>query len=92
MEIQASGTFQAIAWKHGLKENPTFCWKATEGVLVRYSHEVVTFLKRLTEGDVELAKKEYKARAKKGAKKPATASIPIGGQDEPLSKALPGVQ
>jgi hypothetical protein len=86
-----SGTFQAIAWKHGLKENPTFCWKATEGVLVRYSHDVVGFLKRLTQGDVELAKKEYKARAKKkGAQKPATATIPVAGQDA-LAKPLPGL-
>lgn len=87
-----SNTFQAIAWKHGLKKNPTFCWKATEGVLVRYSHDVVAFLKRLTEGDVELAKKEYRARAKKkGGQKPATATIPIAGQDGALAKSLPGL-
>ena len=72
-----SGTFQALAWKHGLKENSMYCWKATEGVLVRYSHDVVAYLKRLTEGDIELAKKEYKARPKsKSAKKPVTATIP----------------
>jgi EC042_2821-lke REase/Protein of unknown function (DUF3644) len=66
-----SGSFQAIAWKHGLKENPQYCWKATEGLLVRYSNEVVAFIKRLTEGDVELANQEYKNRAgHRGGRRP----------------------
>jgi hypothetical protein len=60
-----SGTFQAVAWKHALKANPIYCWRATEGTLIRYSADVITFIKRLTEGDVELAKQEYKKRPSK---------------------------
>lgn len=72
-----SGTFQAIAWKFGIKANPTFCWKSSMGEIVRYSHETVTFIKRLREGDVQLAKKEYRERnRKKGLDVPATAALP----------------
>jgi EC042_2821-lke REase/Protein of unknown function (DUF3644) len=74
-----SGTFHAIAWKHGVKENPMYCWKASEGGFIRYSQDTVAFFKRLTAGDVDLAKKEYKERSK-GAKKPVTATIAIGGE------------
>lgn len=55
-----SGAFQAIAWKHGLKENQQYCWKATGGALVRYSHDTVAFVKRLTQGDIDLAIREYR--------------------------------
>lgn len=63
-----SGIFQALAWKHALKSNPIYCWSATEGVLVRYSNDIVTFIKRLTEGDVQLAVEEYRRRPKKSPK------------------------
>ncbi len=76
-----SGTFQAIAWKHGIKANATFCWRSSMGDLVRYSPEVVTFIKRLTQGDVELAKSEYRDRSrKKRVAVPATATLPFGQQ------------
>jgi len=55
-----SGVFQAIAWKHGLKTNPIFCWQDMDGNLIKYSHEAVAFIKRLTSGDVQLAKAEYR--------------------------------
>jgi len=74
-----SGAFQAIAWKYGLKTNQTFCWKSKEGNLIRYSREAVTFIKRLTEGDVTLAKTEYRERnRKKRDAVPATATLPTG--------------
>src|SRR5262249_13534420 len=55
-----SNAFQAIAWKHKLKDNAQYCWKLTVGAVVRYSPEIVVFIKRLTAGDVELAIEEYK--------------------------------
>jgi hypothetical protein len=74
-----SGTFQAIAWKHGMKSNRLFCWRSAEGQLVKYSHDAVTFIKRLTQGDVELAKKEYREQnRRKRASVPATAMLPLG--------------
>jgi len=73
-----SGTFQAIAWKHGIKGNRNFCWRSSLGEIVRYSNDTVVFIKRLTEGDVELAKKEYRERnRKKRDVVPATATLPI---------------
>jgi hypothetical protein len=73
-----SGTFQAIAWKHGIKSSPAFCWKSSMGDLVRYSHDAVTFIRRLTLGDVELARTEYRERSrKKGVIAPATATLPM---------------
>jgi hypothetical protein len=55
------------------------------GDLVRYSHDAVIFIRRLTSGDVELAKKEYRERSrKKGVAVPATATLPlITGQQTP---------
>ncbi len=66
--------FQVIAWKHGLKDNPQYCWKAREGVLTKYSNDVVTFIKRLSAADVEAALKDYRAflRTRSASKKRAT--------------------
>ena len=72
-----SGTFQAIAWKNGIKSNAMFWWKSTVRQLVRNSNEAVTFIRRLTAGDVALAQQEYRERnRKKGATQPATATLP----------------
>lgn len=51
--------FQSIAWKHELKSKPQFCWKAKEGVLTKYSNDVVTYINRLTAADVEAAVSGY---------------------------------
>jgi EC042_2821-lke REase/Protein of unknown function (DUF3644) len=67
-------TFQAIVWKYGLKEDPRYCWRATEGVLTKYSNDVVPFIQRLTEADVQAAITDYGARSKKAAPSPAPAA------------------
>lgn len=53
-------TFQAIAWKYGLKEKRQYCWRASEGVLTRYSNDVVAFIKNLSETQVRAAQRDYK--------------------------------
>lgn len=53
--------FDALAWKYELKSKSQFCWKATEGVLTRYSHDTVEWIKRLTKEDVEKAISDYRA-------------------------------
>ena len=62
---------QAIAWKHELKENSQYCWKAKEGVLTRYSNDTVAYIKSLTKADVDAALTDYRAfliaRSKKKA-------------------------
>ena len=54
-----SRVFQALVWKHNLKENPQYCWRAVEGVLTKYSNEVVTLVKRLSKADIEAATSDY---------------------------------
>ena len=53
-------TFQAIAWKHKLKEDKRYCWEATEGVLVRYSNDVIQFVQSLSEAEVNDALANYR--------------------------------
>lgn len=52
--------FQAIVWKHGLKDKPQYCWKAREGVLTKYSNDIVPFIKRLSAADIEAALTDYR--------------------------------
>lgn len=52
--------FDAIAWKHQLKGKPQYCWQADGGVLTKYSHDTVTFIKRLSPADVDSAVADYK--------------------------------
>gem|GEM_PF-440498 len=52
--------FQAIVWKHKLKENSQYCWKAIEGVLTKYSNDVIAFINCLTVADIETALNDYK--------------------------------
>lgn len=52
--------FQAIAWKHSLKDNPQYCWRAKEGVLTRYSNDTVVFIQRLTPADVDASLTDYR--------------------------------
>jgi hypothetical protein len=73
-----SGIFQAIAWKHGIKMNPLFCWRDTDGNLIKYSHDTISFIKRLTPGDVRLARTEYREwNRNKSRKIPVTATLPL---------------
>lgn len=72
-------TFQAIVWKYGLREKPSYCWRAAEGVLTKYSNDVIPFIERLTDADVKAALTDYATR--KSAKAvpspvPATAASP----------------
>jgi hypothetical protein len=67
-------SFQAIVWKYGLKANRSYCWRAAEGVLTKYSNDVVPFIQRLTEADVQAAITDYNARGKAAAPSPAPAA------------------
>lgn len=55
-----SHVFQAIAWNHDLKSKPQYCWRAQEGILTRYSNDVVAYIKRLTSADVDKALSAYR--------------------------------
>lgn len=60
--------FQAIVWKYKLKEDPVYCWRATEGVLTKYSNDVVPRIRQLTKSDVEAALADYRAHCRKKSK------------------------
>lgn len=66
-----SYVFQAVVWKHGLKEKPQYCWKAREGVLTKYSHDVVAFIKALSAADIDAAVLDYSEFLRSRAKKQA---------------------
>ncbi len=53
-------TFQALVWKHQIREDPQFCWRATEGVLTRYSRDIIPWIRALTNADVQTALDQYK--------------------------------
>jgi hypothetical protein len=54
-----SYSFQAIAWYHDLKNKDTMCWQDKTVGLVKWSPEVVTFVKGLSTADPAAAKKAY---------------------------------
>ena len=71
-----SFTFQAIVWRHQLKENPQYCWRAKEGVLTKYSNDVLAYIRRLTRAELERALADYRlhTRPKTRRQKPFGAS------------------
>lgn len=64
-----SYTFQAIVWRYGIRERRQYCWRAAEGVLTRYSAEVVAFVRNLSEADVTAALKDYGTHRRRGGAK-----------------------
>jgi hypothetical protein len=52
--------FDAIVRVRGLMGNDQYCWKADEGGLVKYSHDTVAFIAKLSDGDVAQAVSDYK--------------------------------
>jgi hypothetical protein len=56
-----SYTFQSLAWKYDLKKKPEYCWEAKEGVLTKYSYDIVTWIKHRTKKDIEGALNDYRA-------------------------------
>ena len=52
--------FDAIAWKYDFKKDPRYCWIAHEGILVRYSRDIITFLKRLSRQEISFSINDYK--------------------------------
>ena len=55
-----SYTFQAIVWKYNIKEKRQYCWQASEGVLTKYSNDIVAFIRSLTAADLQAALTDYR--------------------------------
>ncbi len=60
--------FQAIVWRYKLKDNPQYCWMAKEGILIRYSNDVVAWIRQLSCEAVEAATNEYRQYIRSRAK------------------------
>jgi hypothetical protein len=60
--------FQAIVWKYKLKEDTVYCWRATEGVLTKYSRDIVPRIRQLSKSDVESALLDYRAHCRNKGK------------------------
>jgi hypothetical protein len=69
----SSHVFNALVWKHKVKENPQFAWYFKQTNLTLYSRELVTWIKALSKADIEAALTDYRAFLAKsrGAKKSA---------------------
>lgn len=55
-----SHVFQAIVWKYQLKMNNRYSWSAHEGVLTRYSSDILNLIRKLSDSDVAAAVTDYK--------------------------------
>jgi|LSQX01.1.fsa_nt_gb hypothetical protein len=64
-----SYVFQAILWRYDIKKNPQYCWIASEGVLTRYSRDIIPFLKRLSKEEIYSAIDDYKEYMKRKRRK-----------------------
>jgi EC042_2821-lke REase len=55
-----SRTFQAIVWKYGLRDDRRYCWEAKKykGIF-QWSGDTLAFIKRLTEEEIAVARREY---------------------------------
>ena len=53
-------TFQAIIWKYKIKEQPQYSWVASEGVLTRYSRDILTLIRQLTKTEVQSSLNDYR--------------------------------
>ena len=60
-----SNTFQALCYKYGFKDNPTYCWRATEGVLTKYSNDLAPRIRSLSQKDVDEALVSYRAHIRR---------------------------
>ncbi|MBI4090729.1 MAG: DUF3644 domain-containing protein [Candidatus Komeilibacteria bacterium] len=60
-----SNTFQAVCHKYDFKKDPKYCWKAIEGVLTKYSNDLVPRIKSLTEQEVQEALGEYRTHIRR---------------------------
>lgn len=54
-----SYTFQAIVWKYNIKERRQYCWRASEGILIKYSNDIIPFIRNLTAADLHAALTDY---------------------------------
>lgn len=60
--------FQALSWRNGWKDDPRLCWRAKEGVLTKYSNDLLPLLKQVSAAELETALKAYREHNRKKGK------------------------
>lgn len=50
---------RVINWKYKIHENPRYCWRSSDNVLTKFSHDFVQFLKSLGPQEIEQAIADY---------------------------------
>lgn len=65
-------TFQAVVWKHGIKQNPRYCWQSSTGELTRYSFDLVEYIRRLTASDINACLTDYRQHIRSSSRKRRT--------------------
>ena len=55
-----SHTFNALVWHQKIKDNQRLCWVSHEGVLTKYSREIIAIFRRLTSKQIEAALAAYR--------------------------------
>ncbi len=63
-----SNDFQAIIWKHNIKNNKKYCWVSKKGGAPRYSFAIIEFINSLSDTEIEKAKSEYNSKGKPARK------------------------
>lgn len=58
----SSHIFESVAWKYNLKNNQSLCWRSEDGVLTKYSNEILVFLEGLSKANIKDAVSGYKKR------------------------------
>ena len=56
--------FQAVLWKHNIKQKPEYCWVSKKGGSPRYSQKIIHFLNELDQTEIESSKAEYNSKQK----------------------------
>ena len=59
-----SFTFQAIVWKFKLKDNDEYCWRAREGILTKYSNDLIQFIEKLSQKELSNILSDYRKHRK----------------------------
>jgi hypothetical protein len=60
LTYSTSYIFDVVVWKYKIKQNPTLCWADNSGAVTKYSIELVSFIKKLPQREIDEAIEERK--------------------------------
>lgn len=80
-----SHQFDAVAWKHSLKDEPRYCWVEDRTGLKKWSGDAFAFIQNLKDSEVDSAVKDYRefTRSRQRARRLTNDSSTVGGVSTP---------